>query len=118
MRVSKIKELVNLETWKRQIADCIESGLTNSEWCKQNHVSEAQYYYRLKKVQEAALEEIELNQKSVSLVKFNPSLLEMPSEEEHFKGNRITVRYGETTAEIPMTSDISIVARLMKELAQ
>ena len=61
MRVSKFKELANLENWKEMIASRVASNLSVSAWCKQNNLTEQQYYYRLNKVRQAAIEDAEVS---------------------------------------------------------
>lgn len=34
-----------LEIWKEHIQQCKSSGLTVSQWCQNNHLSKAKYYY-------------------------------------------------------------------------
>ncbi len=46
-----------LKYWSGVFDDRIKSGLKTEEYCKQNNITRDQYYYWLRKVREAALEE-------------------------------------------------------------
>lgn len=117
MRVSKIKELANIENWKEIIIRRKESGLSISAWCRQNNMTQQQYYYRLRKVREAAIDTFE--NKTSPLVKYSPvNIVSTNLHEADENGERIVVRYGEATAEFSTTADIHIIAELMKELSK
>jgi hypothetical protein len=47
-----------LQEWAEQIKSCNNrpSGMKVEEWCAQNSITKANYYYRLRRVREACLE--------------------------------------------------------------
>ncbi len=47
--LSPVKQ-VKIEYWLEVIHKCRASGLTNTEFCKQNNISEKSYYYYLAKI--------------------------------------------------------------------
>jgi hypothetical protein len=57
MKISKVKNQVTLKKWGDMIHAQQKSGLTIKEWCERNGINRKSYYYRLKKVRLAALEE-------------------------------------------------------------
>lgn len=57
-KVSLVKSHLKLEHWKRLIAECQSSGLPVKQWCSNNDVSKAQYYYWLRKIREVTVSEI------------------------------------------------------------
>lgn len=119
MRVSTFKELTKIEAWKEIIIRRKESGLSISAWCHQNNMTLQQYYYRLRKVREAAVDSLE--NKSVTLVKYNPANIVSASTNFHevdLQEERIVVKYGDVLAEFATTTDIQIIAKLMKELSK
>lgn len=119
MKVSKFKEISNLEEWKALVSRRIESKLSVSEWCKQNNMSKQQYYYRLRKVREMAIDSIETQ--CVSLVRYSIDQEKGNSISEKSKAdepNKIIVRYGVAVLELPKTTEINTIAMLMKALAQ
>lgn len=56
MDVKKVSEEVRLQQWMGIIKECRESGDTVTKWCKEHNISEASYYYYLKKIREKACE--------------------------------------------------------------
>ena len=54
--ITKIKNEVKLKQWDEMIQQRNESGLTVTDWCKQNGIT---YYYRLKRVRQAVCNKIE-----------------------------------------------------------
>lgn len=48
--IVKIKNEVRLKQWAEMVQCRNESGLTVSEWCRQNGINPKTYYYRLKRV--------------------------------------------------------------------
>lgn len=57
--ITKIKNEVKLKQWAEMIQQRNESGLTVTDWCKQNGINLKTYYYRLKRVRQAVCNEIE-----------------------------------------------------------
>ena len=50
------KQRLKAEKWLAIIRDCINSDLSNEEWCEQNNVSIKSYYYYLAKLRKMAIE--------------------------------------------------------------
>lgn len=55
--VTKVKTQFRTKQWVELIKECQSSGLPVKTWCQQNNITEQSYYYRLKKMREAACEE-------------------------------------------------------------
>ncbi len=123
MRVSEFKRRSNIAEWKRESEDFRCSGLSLREWCVKHDITEQQYYYRLRRVREFILDEVENKSTTVSLVKYSLSddnVSENASKSERLSDSRsrIIVRYGELRVSFPETTDIVRIALFMKELAQ
>ena len=50
---------VKLAQWAEMVRSRNESGLTVTDWCKQNGINIKTYYYRLKRMRQAVCSEIE-----------------------------------------------------------
>ena len=52
---------VRLSQWAKQIQSCNNrpEGRTVNEWCEQNHITKANYYWRMKQVRIACLDAME-----------------------------------------------------------
>lgn len=55
MQMRKIQHEALLTEWKQIITTCRGSGLTISQWCRQNNVKESRYYYWLREIRNEAL---------------------------------------------------------------
>lgn len=51
---SKLNHRTNLTYWQQLVYDCRNSGMTVKAWCAEHGISEKSYYYRQRKVWEAA----------------------------------------------------------------
>lgn len=57
------KQRLKAEKWLAIIRECINSDLSNEEWCEQNNVSIKSYYYYLAKLRKMAIEQIPYKKK-------------------------------------------------------
>ena len=57
--IAKVKKEVKLEQWAEMIRLRNESGLTVTDWCRENGVNLKTYYYRLRCVRQAVCSELE-----------------------------------------------------------
>ncbi len=57
---SIVAQQVRLRQWDEQIQSCRNrpEGMDVETWCSQNNITKANYYYRLRRVREACLEQI------------------------------------------------------------
>ena len=58
-KIAKVKKEIKLAQWAEMVRQRNESGLTVTDWCKQNGINLKTYYYRLKRVRQAVCNEIE-----------------------------------------------------------
>lgn len=56
-KASLVAESVRLKQWSQQICECQNRpvGLTIDDWCRQQGITKANYYYRLRHVRQAIL---------------------------------------------------------------
>ena len=57
--IAKVKKEVKLAQWAEMVKSRNESGLSVTDWCKQNSTNIKTYYYRLKRLRQAVCNEIE-----------------------------------------------------------
>lgn len=65
-QIAIVKERVRKEEWAEQVRRCRKSGLTVSEWCKQNNINPKTYYYHLRKIRKEICEQIPVPVMTVS----------------------------------------------------
>lgn len=65
-QTSLVAEQVRLKQWAGMISACQSrpAGMTVSEWCSQNGLTKANYYYRLRRVREAFIDSYDDSQPS------------------------------------------------------
>ena len=64
MRVSDVKREYQLQEWSGMLRECKESGLTVKNWCAD---TEHAYYYRLRKLRQAACDALQQAQPELCL---------------------------------------------------
>ncbi len=57
--IARVKKEVKQAQWAEMVRQRNESGLTVTDWCKQNSINLKTYYYRLKRLRQAVCNEIE-----------------------------------------------------------
>ena len=57
--IGKVKKEIKLAQWAEMVRSRNESGLTVTDWCKENEINLKTYYYRLKRMRQAVCNEIE-----------------------------------------------------------
>lgn len=72
-QTSLVAEQCRIQSWAIQIKDCQNrpKDMTVDEWCLQNNITKANYYYRLKRVRQACLDSMESK----------PTFVELPAPE-------------------------------------
>lgn len=65
--ISNVKNDVRLREWEAQIMEMQASGLSVRKWCEANGIKRKTFYYRLRKVREKCLGNLEPEQKIVPL---------------------------------------------------
>ena len=75
-QTSLMAEQVRLQQWAEQVRDCKNRprGMNVETWCAQNNITKANYYYRLRRVRKACLDQLQTEQS-------NFVELPIPSEE-------------------------------------
>lgn len=82
--IALVKKQVMEAEWAEKIRHCRESGLTVSEWCRQNSINPKTYYYHLRKIRKEICEQIPV------------PVMTVPEESRSVK-----VSIGDMIAEIP-----------------
>ena len=57
-KIAMVKKEIQLQNWSDKELARQESGLTVTEWCRQEGISTNAYYYRLRKIRESLCEQI------------------------------------------------------------
>ena len=82
--IALVKNQVQKAEWAARIQQCRESGLTVSEWCRQNSINPKTYYYHLRKIRKEICEQIPV------------PVITVPE-----MNSTVKLKVGDITAEIP-----------------
>ena len=102
-----------MEQWADVVRKCRESGLSNREFCRQNGISEKTYYYRLRKLREAAVNVGKAENTTLCRVDLSDDCggeTEHGQIRLHFHGAEIEVAHGASSDTLKM------VLRILNEL--
>lgn len=83
-----------LQEWAAQIRDCQNrpDGVSVVQWCSQNGITKANYYYRLRRVREACIENIPEQMLPQPVVPVSAELLSTRQGTEERQGLDITTK--------------------------
>ena len=89
--IEQIKHQARLSQWAEKISNCQSSGLTVTQWCRDNEINAKKYYYWLKKVREQALLSMpqDENASSLAIAKATNSLNNNASENLSFSNLQV-----------------------------
>lgn len=123
MTTREAKHAVRLQEWGQMVKLCHESGLTVNEWCKQNGLKPACYYYRLSQVRKEILNHRKsaypsqtmpaLVKVDVTSVKPQGSPGEKTSSKQYFR-----LQYRSTVLDIPVGTRAEDIAEVLKAMGQ
>ena len=71
-QTSLMAQQIRIQQWAEQIRECQSrpKGMDVETWCAQNNLTKANYYYRLRRVREVCLEQIQASEM--------PTFVELP----------------------------------------
>ena len=103
--IMQVRNAYRMEQWKQIIQECQKSGLSNKAYCEQQGISEKTYYYWLRKLRTAAVEQAV------------PQLTELEPEREEQAG-MLYIRYRGAELTLPAGIDIDATASVLRSLQQ
>lgn len=105
----EIRKAYRLQEWSKIVEECRASGLSNREFCKENGIPEKTFYYRLRQLREAAVQQ----QTQPQIVQLEESMME---ETEQSAISSLHIRYRGAAMELPGGVDLDAVAALLKSI--
>ena len=101
----QVRNAYRMEQWKQIIQDCQKSGLSNKAYCQQQGISEKTYYYWLRKLRTAAVEQAA------------PQIMELEPEDER-RAEVLYIWYRGAELTLPAETDIEAIASVLRSLQQ
>jgi hypothetical protein len=126
MTTREAKHAVRLQEWGKMVELCQTSPLTVSEWCNQNGIKPACYYYRLTQVRKALLDHNSVIPSDVHTPTM-PTLVKVPlspPEQNRFpapeaSGERFfRLSYHSAVLDIPVGTCAEDIAEVFKAMEQ
>lgn len=64
-KIAHVKSQLRLQQWADQIEACQQSNMSVTDWCNANGIATNTYYYRLKKVREHTLDNLQASSNEI-----------------------------------------------------
>ena len=114
-----IRQQVRLNQWSAIVQEREDSGLSVKAFCKETGIAPKTYYYRLRRLREAAIKRTQLG--TVQPTTSQPELLQYTPPTGYIcdpTTQSIVIRTSSTTVEIPMNTNPEVVAAAVSFLKQ
>lgn len=108
------QRLSKLSQWRERILARSESGHSIRRWCKENGFTDQQYYYWHRQVRDAQLELPP--EPSCQLLKIEAAIAKSSSVNTDVSKDKIIVKQGHLTIELPVGIGASFVIDLLRGL--
>lgn len=120
MDIQRLNTGARLREWAEMVTTCRNSGQTVGVWCKASGINVKTYYYRLKKVCEAAGNELEIQRRNTAI----PASLERdtvfaeisPAIRGQTCKAAITVQMGGSEIQIHNGADVAVIEATLRIL--
>ena len=117
--IMEIRQQVRLNQWSAMVQEREDSGLSVKAFCKETGIAPKTYYYRLRRLREAALKcaqsgNTQLSMSQPELVQYTPPTGYVPNPAPQ----SIVIRTSSTTVEIPVNTNPEVVAAAVSFLRQ
>ena len=99
----QVRNAYRMETWRQIIQECQKSGLSNKAYCEQQGISEKTYYYWLRKLRMAAVEQAA------------PQIVELAPEGDG-ETEELYIRYRGAELRLPGGTDIEAIASVLRSI--
>ena len=109
-KIIEIRQQVRLNQWSAMVQEREDSGLSVKAFCKQAGIAAKTYYYRLRRLREAAIKQ---TQSRAIQPTSHPELVQYAPSTGNFSesaSQNIVIRTSDTTLEIPVNADPEVVA--------
>ena len=103
--ILQVRSGYRMEQWKQIIQDCQKSGLSNKAYCQEQGISEKTYYYWLRKLRTAVVE-----QAAPQIMELGPKVDDQREE--------LYIRYRGAELTLPAETDIEAIAAVLRSLQQ
>ncbi|MBQ9248232.1 MAG: hypothetical protein IJ171_06565 [Ruminococcus sp.] len=117
--IMEIRQQVRLNQWSAMVQEREDSGLSVEAFCKQAGIAPKTYYYRLRRLREAAIKKTQME--TLQPTTSQPELVQYTLPTGYVAEpttQSIVIRTSSTTVEIPMNTNPEVVAAAVSFLKQ
>lgn len=107
---------VKIQNWIQIIHACMDSGLTNEEFCKQNDINLKSYYYYLAKIRKMKIEELPYKNRKPQTYPAETVFAEVEYPQASLPTSSVVVRKKDLSIEIPETISDDFLSRILEAL--
>ena len=101
--IARVKKEIKLAEWAEMVRSRNESGLTVTDWCKENGINLKTYYYRQKRMRQAVCNELEVH----DIVPLEPV------NDAEQKSEKIEISVGDVKITLPENFNEETLRRLL-----
>lgn len=114
-KASLVAKQVRLQEWAADIRDCKArpQGMTIEQWCRQHSITKATYYWRLRAVRNACLDNIKIPE-TVSASDKNLDFVELPQLPAPQLHRTAIIHIGSATIDLPEDMSDEMLFRIIK----
>lgn len=111
-----VAEQCRLQEWAAQIRECQSrpSGMSVASWCTCHGITKANYYYRLRRVRKACLENISEEIPSRQIVPVEPGLLPIGEENDSFTQSGLDLSIEDISIHVTESTSMPLLAEVLK----
>ena len=117
--IMEIRQQVRLNQWSAMVQEREDSGLSVKAFCKQAGIAPKTYYYRLRRLREAAIKQTQMG--TVQPTTSQPELVQYTPPTGYVAEpapRSIVIRTSSTSVEIPVNTSPKVVAAAVSFLKQ
>lgn len=111
-----VAEQCRLQEWAAQIRDCQSrpAGMSIVSWCSCHGITKANYYYRLRRVRKACLENISGEIPSRQIVPVEPGLLQIAERNGSFTQSGLELSIKGISIHVTESTSMPLLAEVLK----
>ena len=105
-----------LQEWAAQIRECQNrpAGMSVIDWCAGHGITEANYYYRLRRVRDACLESLAPEAPMQQIVPVNTCLLQQETQDDTDARLGLSVSVNGLSIHVTESTPMSLLAAVLK----
>lgn len=109
-------EQYRLQEWAAQIRDCQNrpAGMSIVSWCACHGITKANYYYRLRRVRKACLENISGEMPSQQIVPVEPGLLQAAEKNGSFTQSGLELSIKDVSIHVTGSTSMHLLGEVLK----